>query len=123
MSTENAQAWRWGPVFPELYHEVKWWGSESILEPIVVDEFDDGEFQSNIPKISSEDSFAQKLIKRIWDVYGHMSGIDLSRLTHEKDGPWYKTWSTNSGARNVEIPNETILEYFATKIQANAERT
>ena len=55
LSVENAQAWRWGPVFPDLYHAIKIWGSGPIMEPVVAVEVDRGEFQWNTPSISPED--------------------------------------------------------------------
>ena len=124
LSAENAQAWRWGPVFPELYHEVKRWGSGPIMKSATVfSGFEDGKLRWNAPKIPPEDIFAHKLIQRVWEVYGYMSGLALSQLTHDPDGPWYRIWSENAGARNAEIPNRIIGEYFAQKIQANAKNT
>lgn len=124
LSAQNAQAWRWGPVFPELYHEVKRWGSGPILKPIrVFGGLDGGKLRWSAPTVPSENTFAQALLKRVWEVYGRRSGLALSQLTHEKDGPWYKTWIQNPGVRNLEIPNQLIAEYFAGQLKANAERT
>ena len=62
-----------------------------------------------------------ELIERVWEVYGHMSGLALSQLTHEKGGPWQTTRAIDPSGRNLVIQNHTIQEYFARKIQANAE--
>ena len=40
LSVEDAQAWQWGPVFPDLYHEIKGYGRGPItsrLQAIVLD--------------------------------------------------------------------------------------
>jgi uncharacterized phage-associated protein len=122
LSAEPAEAWRWGPVFPELYHAVKTWGSGPIMKPVRVFEFADGKLQWNTPGLSDGDTHAKNLIQRVWDQYGHLSGPALSQLTHEHDGPWYRTWNGNPGVRNLVIPNALIRDYFAGKIAANAGR-
>jgi uncharacterized phage-associated protein len=123
LSAENAEAWRWGPVFPELYHAVKAWGSGPIMKPIrVFDAFDGGKLRWSAPRIPTEEALATNLIQRVWDVYGRMSGLALSRLTHEPDGPWSVTWSKSPGVRHLVIPNALIRRYFEQKIQENAGR-
>ena len=120
LSAEYAQAWRWGPVFPELYHAVKAWGRGPVMNPLhVFDRFVDGKLRWHTPRIPSEHAVATSLVQRVWEVYGHMSGPALSQLTHEPDGPWRVTWDANPGALNLIISNDLIRAHFERKIQAS----
>lgn len=119
LSAEHAEAWRWGPVFPELYRAVKIWGSGPVLEPVRAFEVDDGRRRWSTPDLPSGENFAKKLVERVWEVYGHMSGPALSQLTHEPGGPWQVIRDSNPGKRDVVIPNPFIREHFAQKLQAN----
>lgn len=124
LSAEHAEAWRWGPVFPELYHAVKTWGSGPIMEPVqVFGGLDRGKLRWSAPRIPTENTPATSLLQRVWEVYGQMSGPALSQLTHEPDGPWDVIRAQRPGARNLVIPNPLIREHFQQKIEANAGRT
>ena len=103
LSSEPAQAWMWGPVFPSLYHALKHWGSGAIRGPL------------DLPQNDLE-QFASDLIARVWEVYGGMTAIALSQLSHDPDGPWQTVRSQSHGARNVDIPNRLIETYFRTKL-------
>ena len=123
LSAERVQAWRWGPVFPKLYRDVKTWGSGPVTTLISV-------WRPNglktrrwfTPHVPPEDTFAVALINRVWDVYGGMSGLTLSQLTHEVGGPWQVTRHQNPTARHVVIPNNVIQGYFEHKLQANRDK-
>ena len=119
LSAEHAQAWRWGPVFPTLYNAVKMWGSEPIMKPVEAWGVVYDERKWDTPSIPSDDVSATKLIKRVWEVYGRMSGWALSQLTHEEGGPWHTVYSKNPDARDVVIPDDLIRDYFASKLKAN----
>lgn len=106
LSSERAQAWRWGPVFPSLYHELKHWGSGAIEERIAVTQ-------------SVEDTFASDLIARVWHVYSDMTAIALSQLSHDPSGPWQLVRTQSHGERYVDIPDELIRNYFQKKLNAN----
>ena len=120
LSIENAEAWRWGPVFPDLYHAVKRWGSGSIRTPIHVVDFDGTELGWNAPRMSEQDVLGCQIVQRVWEVYWKMSGPALSQLTHEKGGPWHQIWSQVPGVRGMVIPDKIIEEDFRRKIEANA---
>ena len=121
LCAEYAQAWRWGPVFPDLYHNVKVWGSGPVLKPLqVFVPFAEGSHQRENPVIPPEDDFAIRLIERVWEVYGHLTGLTLSQITHEQGGPWQVTREKHPDERSVVIPNHLIKEHFAAKIAANA---
>lgn len=106
---EFAEAWRYGPVFPSLYHELKKFGSNKIdtlatdKEPINFDIF--------IPRLLDDES---KLwtVDRIWKDYGNLSAKELSGMTHREGSPWDITWKSNPGWRNLSIDNRIIQEYY-----------
>lgn len=100
---ENVEAWQYGPVIPELYAEVKKFRSS----PVDIEPATDGE---------PFDSGQEDIIKQVYDVYGHFTGIQLSALTHAEGTPWYKTWNNGQGRNNV-ISNDLIEEHFASKVR------
>lgn len=121
LCAEYAQAWRWGPVFPDLYHTVKVWGRGPVPEPLrVFSPAAKGSHRREAPVVPSTDAFSIKLIERVWEVYGPLTGLKLSQITHESDGPWDVTRKKYPGQRHAVIPNGLIKEYFAKKIAANA---
>jgi uncharacterized phage-associated protein len=92
--TEDVEAWKYGPVIPELYHALKKFGGQPVSNPIEQDmpEFDDLE---------------SALIRRVFEVYGN-NGLVLSGLTHRPGTPWSATWERGSSV----IPNESIQQHF-----------
>lgn len=75
----NIHAWQFGPVIPKLYKALQRFGNGEVSERLQADD-----------KID-EGSFAYKLIRKVWESYGTMTGLELSALTHRRDTPWYNT--------------------------------
>ena len=114
---ERIEAWDYGPVVSTLYHEFKKWGSGKIEKPATGIEFAAGRgliFYK--PALSDADveeeslQFAKRLLKKTWRVYGSMSGLALSQLTHDPEGPWAQTRRENPNARSVDIPDDLIRD-------------
>ncbi|MXY86250.1 MAG: DUF4065 domain-containing protein [Chloroflexi bacterium] len=120
LSEEQAQAWRWGPVFPTLYHAVKLWGREPIERDVIAFRLirEDGHHrvEKSVPRVI--DGVHTAFLETIWDAYGEMSGPALSSLSHDIDGPWYRVWHESGGAHGVIIPDELIQEYFGERLKA-----
>ena len=108
LSSENARAWRWGPVFPKLYYAVRSWGNTPIGE-LIVDLSGRGEVTTR--RVPSSDN-ASKLIERVWEVYGDQTGLSLSHMTHVDDGPWKETRDDAPDALSPVIPDSLICNYF-----------
>jgi len=109
---EQVQAWRYGPVIKSLYHEFKSYGSGPITELIWVYQgglkfrkvrIDDGP--------NAEENYrAKQVIKRVWEQYGHLTGVQLSNLTHLPDGPWANT--PEKDKKGTPVPDSAIRNYF-----------
>lgn len=93
---EEIEAWAHGPVVPDLYHEYKAYGKNSI-------DIEKGEIK-NI----SEDEY--KLIDEVYSVFGQYSAWKLRNLTHE-EAPWI-----NHEANAEIISKNELDEYFKTRI-------
>ncbi len=108
---EAAQAWKYGPVIPSVYHRFKSYGGAQVtsLEPA-------GDMIT-IPEVRDQE--LKEFLQRIWDVYGHLSGLQLSSLTHQEGTPWsvtrhkYGNGRDNGGAM---IPNDLIKQHYKEKI-------
>ena len=115
MVDQQFMAWKFGPVLPTLYHECKHFTRKGIDELITEMNTD---LWTLVETPNPKDNRAMELISFVWGQYGKFRATDLSRWTHEKNGPWARITEngTNIGL-NKEIPDEQIKEYFDKKIR------
>lgn len=99
---DKIEAWKFGPVIPELYHSMKKYGSGYVTSPI-----------TNVFGLTNDgslDSQQSDLLKQVFRIYGERTGIQLSQITHEPNTPWSITW--DSEGQNSEISNDLIAEHY-----------
>jgi len=90
---EEIQAWQYGPVVPEVYHQFKEYGSGPI--PL------NTEF--TFDKFNEEQ---KDLLSEINTVYGQFSAIKLMDMTHNET-PW------SNVELNAVISKDSMSTYFA----------
>ena len=115
VTDEFAEAWKYGPVFPSLYHEFKAFGSKPITR--LAKDLDEEEFRVFTPRISQTDSQRIELLCKVWDGYGNLTAGQLSELTHQEETPWSEVWKKSPGIRNLHIENEIIKDHYKKKLQ------
>lgn len=108
--TERVEAWKFGPVAPSVYHAFKEYGMNSISGRAQVIEFEGRKMTYTEPRTPALAQF----LGRILDVYGKLSGPQLSNLTHLPKSPWYVVWENLGGKerKGTDIPDELIRDYF-----------
>ena len=126
---ESVEAWTYGPVIPDLYHEFKQWGNEGIrnraIEIHLSGAGDSLLFREDVPSIDGEcvDPIEVKsLLGRVWEVYKRFSAVQLSNMTHKEGTPWDVTWKKNDGKRSVSIDDSLIREHFRELGEKNVNR-
>lgn len=98
---ERIEAWTDGPVVPELYHEYRGHGSDSIPYPGEAD-------------LSVYDAQTRELLDEVYAVYGQFSAWKLRDMTHSEP-PWCDTPS------GQEIQHDDLMSYFATRVARESE--
>ncbi|MGB0867960.1 MAG: Panacea domain-containing protein [Flavobacteriales bacterium] len=94
---DRIEAWQYGPVIPNLYHEIRAFKGD----PIPLDQF---------IKEEKVDEVVMGFLRIVWKHYKKFTGIQLSDKTHEKGTPWDEAY--NHGVRYIEIENERIQYYY-----------
>lgn len=92
---ESFEAWDFGPVVPNLYHELKVFRSGFVTAVAAASTFAFGTSEA----FAIDDAYTMTL---------HMSAGQLVTYTHRPGGAWEKFYS--SGARGAVIPPSAILE-------------
>ncbi|WP_412029371.1 Panacea domain-containing protein [Deinococcus yunweiensis] len=95
----TVHAWRNGPVVRRLWQHWGERGTRPIDAPLPVSP---GE-----PDVTG-DSEVLEVIRSVWNAYGSMDGVELSRLTHSRGSPWSQVY----GQTGDLIPNEITREYY-----------
>lgn len=108
LTSEGPQIWKFGPVFPSLYHALKLFGRREIDAPQSASPF------GTPDRVDEGDREVLNLIDWVWDRYGHMTSFSLSDLTHRPGTPWHRVAQENNFrvAQNTPIPDEYIHEEF-----------
>lgn len=100
----NTHAWQWGPVIPKLYKTLQKYGGNLVSDTL--------ESEDSLPKESDE----MEIVKAVLDSYGHMTGAQLSALTHKPNTPWSITWEKNKFG---VIPEQLIAEYYKGIVESS----
>lgn len=72
--SEPIEAWTYGPVVPEIFHEYKSFGSDAIPIPENID-------------FSKFDEQTVELLDEVYSVYGQFSAWKLRNMTYNEE-PW-----------------------------------
>ena len=110
---ENPQAWKWGPVVPQVYHSFKEYESSPIRKPTT----------SGITVTTEElPENIRLFLDALWNRYGKYSGIELSTLTHQEGTPWHVTWYELGGKEQMgkQISPTLIHEHYKAKLTRTA---
>lgn len=85
---DNFARWQYGPVIPSLYHELKSYGARPVTALLSNLKREDDGYVMVTPSIPKTDAAAHKLIDQIVEVYGSLTGTQLSNLSHEEGTAW-----------------------------------
>ncbi|AUR12464.1 putative phage-associated protein [Phaeobacter inhibens] len=100
---DRIEAWKYGPVIPNLYQATKRFGRGEIPTDLVAD----GPISN-----PSMEAFYDSIVEN----YGKYSGIALSNLTHRQGTPWQRVFQTN--VMSTEIPDEYIRDHYQQGLDA-----
>lgn len=103
---ESVKAWNFGPVIPPLYNRLKRYGNGVVNDYITEKDPQTGK---EVPAPEPYDGYTRSVLMRVWQVYGHMDGAQMSYLTHKPGTPWDKTWRKE---KYGVISNDLIKEHF-----------
>lgn len=109
---EKIEAWNFGPVVPEAYHEYKQFGSgdipsiKSYIQLDKVNIWNSRRVTFNSDVIKNED---KTLIGKVIDKFSDYTATDLVSLTH-RQSPWIDAYTPH---QNNEIELNSIREYFS----------
>lgn len=103
------EAWKYGPVIPELYKVTKQYGREPIPLALITEH------------PSGVDDETARFLEEVFENYGHRSGYELSQLTHKAGTPWARLY--DDGVMNIEIPNDLIKAHYLELLNDRQQRS
>ena len=116
---EDINAWKWGPVIPEIYNQTKLYGRDPITDLLrsVMKIDDDLNFEWKEAKIGDDNTEEKELIKAVWDTHKEYSGIQLSNSTHASGEPLTIIREKYNGdlSKKPNIPIDIIRAVFKSK--------
>lgn len=87
---ERFEAWQYGPVVSDVYNAFNNYGARPIKQYMV-----DVKGAYKMIALDTDPQLFASLLS-VFQKYGSMSGIALSKLTHRKGTAWYKAWMNHA---------------------------
>ncbi len=117
---EEIQAWKYGPVIQELYHEFKEFGNDPIERPAHELDYASETLTLISPEIPADDTLTHELLKEVFRIYGHLTPIQLSNQSHSTQEPWSVVAEKfkDELPRWLPIPNALIEQCFKPQMVA-----
>jgi len=98
----DIQAWQYGPVVKEIYHEYKGRERDWLIET-------SGEYEKL-------DGREVRIVKGVWDLLGKYSAGELVTISH-KHSPWLDNYK--EGVNDIVIPIEDMLSFYKNAFSFN----
>ena len=120
--SDTFEAWDYGPVSPDLRDHTEHFGRNPIKKLITPNDKGFLKFfnipEKSEPYVAELTQDERALVKAVFNRYGHLSGVDLSKLTHQPGTPWHRAY--NRG-RNSPIVREEVIAHY-NEIAAKASQ-
>lgn len=126
---EVIQAWSYGPVVRTVYNEFRDFGVQPITKPqptVIYTDDDEPTERIVTPRLDDCSDGMQRertrgFLRRIWDLYGDFTALQLMAMTHEPGGPWDQVNRKHNGnlPKYEVIPDDIIRNYFAAKVKGS----
>lgn len=123
---DDVEAWRHGPVIASVYHAFKKYGREPITRPT----YGDYDLVIDIGLLEPEDRHIRprpisarfteqerQTMDEVFRAYQGISGLQLSKLTHQHESPWEQVYRTGE---NVVIKNTLIKDHYKKLDEENS---
>ena len=110
---EEIQAWRYGPVVPDLWHEFKAYRWRPIKGRSL--EYDPDHDRVTRPVVDSRDTEINNILDLTWERYGYVTAATLVSLTHANGTPWAETVEQHDGEFGHPIDPKLIAAHFDVK--------
>lgn len=109
---DEVEAWKYGPVIPDLFRECAVYGKDKIYNYITTAIIENDPFMVEIVTkfIDPDDVFSNDLLGAIIDIYGSKTAVELSNMAHSKNSAWDITREQHKEGknRNYIIPTDMI---------------
>ncbi|MCF3637122.1 DUF4065 domain-containing protein [Komagataeibacter intermedius] len=117
---QQPQTWPYGPVYPDLYQDLKRYGAGSVTA--LIRENNSSPFKEERGDVISGclTRAESKLLDTVWKKYGSLSGSALSRITHLPDTPWSQVMKTDGPFSTIN--NEVIKKHYKYLKNKNIEK-
>lgn len=99
--SQPVEAWQYGPVIRDLYNSMRGYGGGTVAGPLAAG--------WGAPA-TELDAYERNLVDQVFDLYGHMSGPALSRITHADNTPWQQTY--RPGVHGSVISTDAITDHY-----------
>lgn len=118
---DRIEAWRYGPVIPNLYHSLKKYRYGYVSNLLYCGtSINDKHVKKRLEHMKETLNDKALLLDVIVENYGKLTGNQLSNLTHGNNTPWKKSYSR--WKRGTEIPSGVIKEHYVELINVNRKR-
>lgn len=97
---DKVEAWQYGPVIPALYSHIRQYRGDPVTGRIK-------QLFAQPTDLSAEED---DVIGQVYEAYGEMSGMQLSRITHAKGTPWQQIYEP--GSFGLRIPTDLIEDHY-----------
>ena len=108
---QPVEAWQYGPVIRDLYNAMRGFGGGPVHGPLPAG------FGARAEDLTKRES---DLVRQVYGLYGHMSGVALSRITHAKSTPWEQVYTP--GSHGTVIPMDMITDHYQRLERERAPR-
>jgi uncharacterized phage-associated protein len=97
------EAWKFGPVIPELYHSIKGYRDQPVAKIVTtgLEDFREGEAD---------------FVTSIYNAYINLDGLQLSNLTHQDGTPWQLVYRPD--VSNTVISNDIIQHHYSSLLSS-----
>lgn len=106
---DRIEAWKFGPVIPNVYNSFKHFKKNAITHPTSVMKWDTetGDYYFEDPIVDDNETII--ILNKVWDTYKDWNSTKLINELHQQDTPWFKNFK--EGKNNL-IPDKETGEYF-----------